>query len=48
MTTTVPKEDTMRKATLLSLVVAAVLVFAVASASAQAPPPPPYGPAITL
>ena len=38
----------MRKATLLSLLVAAVLVFAVASASAQAPPPPPYGPAITL
>ncbi|SRR5713101_5690798 len=40
----------MRKATLLSLVVGAVLVFAAASASAQAPapPPPPYGPAITL
>jgi len=36
----------MRKATLLSLVVGAVLVFAAASASAQAPPP--YGPAITL
>jgi glc operon protein GlcG len=43
----------MRKATLLSLVVGAVLVFAAASASAQAPvaPPPPqipYGPPITL
>jgi glc operon protein GlcG len=43
----------MRKATLLSLIVCAVLVFAVASASAQAPvaPPPPqipYGPPITL
>ena len=37
----------MRKATLLFLVVGAVLVFAVASASAQATPPP-YGPAITL
>lgn len=43
----------MKKATLLSLVVCAVLVFAAASASAQAPvaPPPPqipYGPPITL
>jgi glc operon protein GlcG len=38
----------MKKATLLSLVVCAVLVFSAASASAQAPPPPPYGPAITL
>jgi glc operon protein GlcG len=39
----------MKKATLLSLVIGAVLVFAVSSASAQAPPPPPpYGPAITL
>lgn len=38
----------MKRSTLLSLVVCAVLVFSAAAASAQAPPPPPYGPAITL
>jgi glc operon protein GlcG len=48
------KEDVMKAARILSIVVGTVLVFVAASASAQAPapapppPPPPYGSPITL
>src|SRR5712692_1334928 len=40
------KEDVMKTARILSLVVGTALCFVAASASAQAPPP--YGPPITL